>query len=194
MSWVEIVSSVLGLSCVFLAGRNSKYNFYVGYVYNIFLFVLFLNQHLYSAMVLQPISLAINIYGNYRWTHPRKGEQSAANSGRLRVSHLGIEKLAVLALMVVVAAVVWNFVLKYLFDNPRNPFLDSFMLMLTLSAQYLSARKYWECWIVWLMVNLGNMTLYLLSGLYIMPIVSALYLVNGVWSLISWIKLYKRNE
>ena len=42
MTWVEIISAVLGLSCVFLAGRNSKYNFYVGYVYNIFLFVLFL--------------------------------------------------------------------------------------------------------------------------------------------------------
>ena len=41
MTWVEIISALLGLSCVFLAGRNSKYNFFVGYVYNIFLFVLF---------------------------------------------------------------------------------------------------------------------------------------------------------
>ena len=40
MSWVEIVSAVLGLSCVFLAGRGSKYNFWVGYVYNVFLFIL----------------------------------------------------------------------------------------------------------------------------------------------------------
>ena len=49
MTWVEIVSAVLGLSCVFLAGRNSKYNFYVGYVYNVFLFVLFLIRRRASA-------------------------------------------------------------------------------------------------------------------------------------------------
>ncbi len=194
MTWVEIVSAALGLSCVFLAGRNSKYNFYVGYVYNVFLFVLFLHQHLYSAMILQPISLAINAYGHWRWTHPKEGERSAADSGRLKVGNIPPRHMALYVLAVLGAAVAWTFVLKYAFDDPTNPWLDSLMLMLTLCAQYLSARKYWECWIVWLLVNIGNATLYILSGLYIMPVVSALYIANGVWSLVSWRKMYKNNE
>lgn len=194
MTWVEIVSAALGLSCVFLAGRNSKYNFYVGYVYNVFLFVLFLHQHLYSAMILQPISLAINAYGHWRWTHPKEGERSAADSGRLKVGNIPSRHVALYVLAVLGAAVAWAFVLKYAFDDPTNPWLDSLMLMLTLCAQYLSARKYWECWIVWLLVNIGNATLYILSGLYIMPVVSALYIANGVWSLVSWRKMYKNNE
>ncbi|HIR82769.1 MAG TPA: nicotinamide mononucleotide transporter [Candidatus Cryptobacteroides pullicola] len=194
MTWVEIVSAALGLSCVFLAGRNSKYNFYVGYVYNVFLFVLFLHQHLYSAMILQPISLAINAYGHWRWTHPKEGERSAADSGRLKVGNIPPRHVALYVLAVLGAAVAWAFVLKYAFDDPTNPWLDSLMLMLTLCAQYLSARKYWECWIVWLLVNIGNATLYILSGLYIMPVVSALYIANGVWSLVSWRKMYKNNE
>ena len=194
MTWVEIVSAALGLSCVFLAGRNSKYNFYVGYVYNVFLFVLFLHQHLYSAMILQPISLAINAYGHWRWTHPKEGERSAADSGRLKVGNIPPRHLALYVLAVLGAAIAWAFVLKFVFDDPTNPYLDSLMLMLTLCAQYLSARKYWECWIVWLLVNIGNATLYILSGLYIMPVVSALYIANGVWSLVSWRKMYKNNE
>ena len=194
MTWVEIVSAALGLSCVFLAGRNSKYNFYVGYVYNVFLFVLFLHQHLYSAMILQPISLAINAYGHWRWTHPKEDERSAADSGRLKVGNIPPRHVALYVLAVLGAAVAWTFVLKYAFDDPTNPWLDSLMLMLTLCAQYLSARKYWECWIVWLLVNIGNATLYILSGLYIMPVVSALYIANGVWSLVSWRKMYKNNE
>ena len=194
MIWVEIISAALGLSCVFLAGRNSKYNFYVGYVYNAFLFVLFLHQHLYSAMILQPISLAINAYGHWRWTHPKEGERSAADSGRLKVGNIPPRHIALYMLAVLGAAVVWAFVLKFVFNDPENPCLDSLMLMLTLCAQYLSARKYWECWIVWLLVNVGNATLYILSGLYIMPVVSALYIANGVWSLVSWRKMYKNNE
>ena len=194
MTWVEIVSAVLGLSCVFLAGRNSKYNFYVGYVYNVFLFVLFLHQHLYSAMILQPISLIINAYGHWRWTHPREEERSAADSSRLKVGNIPPRHLALYVLAVLGASVAWAFVLKFVFDDPANPYLDSLMLMLTLCAQYLSARKYWECWIVWLLVNIGNATLYILSGLYIMPVVSALYIANGVWSLVSWRKMYKNNE
>ena len=194
MTWVEIISAALGLSCVFLAGRNSKYNFYVGYVYNAFLFVLFLHQHLYSAMILQPISLAINAYGHWRWTHPKEDERSAADSGRLKVGNIPPRHVALYVAAVLGAAVAWAFVLKFVFDDPTNPYLDSLMLMLTLCAQYLSARKYWECWIVWLLVNVGNATLYILSGLYIMPVVSALYIANGVWSLVSWRKMYKNNE
>ena len=30
---IDLIASVLGLTCVFLAGRNSKYNFWVGYLY-----------------------------------------------------------------------------------------------------------------------------------------------------------------
>ena len=194
MTWVEIVSAALGLSCVFLAGRNSKYNFYVGYVYNVFLFVLFMHQHLYSAMILQPISLIINAYGHWRWTHPREEERSAADNSRLKVGNIPPRHLALYVLAVLGASVAWAFVLKFVFDDPANPYLDSLMLMLTLCAQYLSARKYWECWIVWLLVNIGNATLYILSGLYIMPVVSALYIANGVWSLVSWRKMYKNNE
>ncbi len=80
------------------------------------------------------------------------------------------------------------------FAPDPSPWLDAYLLMLTLLAQYLSARKCWECWIVWLVVNAANIVLYLLSGLYLMPIVSALYLANGVWSLITWKKLYEKHE
>ena len=56
VSYLELLSVVAGLTCVVMAGRNSKYNFWVGYLYNILLFLLFLQNHLYSAMLLQPIS------------------------------------------------------------------------------------------------------------------------------------------
>ena len=66
--------------------------------------------------------------------------------------------------------------------------------MFTLLAQYLSARKCLECWIVWLIVNVANLTLYLTTGLWAMAVVAALYLANGIWSLIGWKKLHDNNE
>ena len=38
---IDLLTSVFGLTTVFLAGRNSKYNFYVGYVYTALLFLMF---------------------------------------------------------------------------------------------------------------------------------------------------------
>lgn len=201
MSWVEIISAVLGLSCVFLAGRGSKYNFWVGYAYNIFLFVLFWNQHLYSAMLLQPVSFGINLYGHWRWTHPREDELSAADGKALKVGSLRPREIVSLLLSAALFGALWALVLEWLpqrwpavFAADPQPWLDSYVLMATLLAQLLSARKCWECWIVWLVVNCANIVLYISSGLYVMPVVSALYLANGIWSLISWRNKNRRGE
>ncbi len=201
VSWLELLGVIAGLTCVVMAGRNCKYNFWVGYLYNILLFVLFWQRHLYSAMLLQPIAFAINTYGHWRWTHPRNGEQSSADASALKVTRLSMQGWCAALTAVVVAGAVWGFVLSRLgtdwftdiFSADPTPWLDSYSLMLTLLAQFLSAQKKWDCWIVWLVVNLTNITLYLSAGLVFMPIVSALYLVNGIWSLWTWFRLYKNK-
>lgn len=193
MTLVEIISALLGLSCVFLAGRNSKYNFYAGYAYNVFLFALFWSSHLWSAMILQPVSFGINAFGHYRWTHPAPEERSASDGSRLKVGRIRLGQWPGFILLLCVCASCWAVFLERHTSDPM-PWLDSYILMATLFAQYLSARKYWECWIVWLAVNVANMVLYISSGLYVMPVVSALYIANGIWSLISWKKLFNKNE
>jgi nicotinamide mononucleotide transporter len=201
VSWLELLGVIAGLTCVVMAGRNCKYNFWVGYLYNILLFVLFWQRHLYSAMLLQPIAFAINTYGHWRWTHPRSGEQSSADASALKVTRLSMQGWCAALTTVVVAGAVWGFVLSRLgtdwftdtFSADPTPWLDSYSLMLTLLAQFLSAQKKWDCWIVWLVVNITNITLYLSAGLVFMPIVSALYLVNGIWSLWTWFRLYKNK-
>ena len=85
---IDLITSVLGLICVFLAGRNSKYNFWVGYLYTAALFLMFWNKNLYASLLLQPISLAINVLGHWRWTHPRENETSSEDSSALKVSML----------------------------------------------------------------------------------------------------------
>ncbi len=192
MNILDIISAVLGLTTVVLAGRRSKYNFWVGYIYNIFLFVLFWKQHLVAAMVLQPVAFVINAFGHWRWTHP-KAEEKSKEDGLLKVSRLGRGQIAAAAAAVAVLGAAWGYVLKNWTQDPL-PWLDSYVLMLTFLAQYLSAQKKWECWVVWLVVNLCNLALYLLSGLRFMPVVSVLYLINGIWSLYSWKKSFDNER
>ena len=190
---MDLISSLLGLTCVFLAGRNSKYNFWVGYLYTAALFFLFWNKNLYASLLLQPISLAINIMGHYRWTHPKPSEQSSEDSKSLKVSMLGWSERAMAVAAVLVVAFVWGWTLDQLFPADPHPYLDSCVTVLILLAQLLSALKKWDCWIVWLVVNVTQIILHISVGNVFMPIVCALYLVNGLWSLASWMKLYKKK-
>ncbi len=193
LNWLDIVSSVLGLTCVFLAGRNSKYNFWVGYLYTAALFLLFWNKNLYANLLLQPVSLAINILGHYRWTHPREGEQSSSDAKALKVSGLGWPGRVYCILAVLVLSGLWGWTLNSLFPADPHPYLDSVVTALILLAQLLSSMKKWECWIVWLLVNITQIILHISVGNIFMPIVCGLYLINGIWSLWTWIKLYKKD-
>ena len=192
-SWIDLVSSLLGLTCVFLAGRGSKYNFWVGYLYTAALFLLFLQKNLLASLLLQPVSLGINILGHYRWTHPKADEVSAEKQGELKVSMLNwYERVLAVAIVLLVAA-LWGWLLQRLFPADPHPYLDTCVTMLILMAQLLSAQKKWDCWVAWIIVNITQLILHLSVGNIFMPIVSALYLVNSIVSLYNWEKMYKRK-
>jgi nicotinamide mononucleotide transporter len=199
-NWIEIVSVVLGLSCVFLASRAKVANFWVGYVYCIALMIMFSQKHLYSSMILQPISLAINIMGHYRWTHPGS-EEKTDKAGQLKVSRMDWKRRGIVLGALCILAVIWGLFLSKLaiiwpdtFPAAQTPLLDAFVTMMILLAQWLSAQKRMECWVAWLGVNIANIILYLLAGLKFMPIVSACYLVFAIMGIINWRKIYKEQN
>lgn len=188
---LDIVCSVLGLTTVILAGRNSKYNFWVGYFYTAALFVMFMTKNLYASLLLQPISLSINILGHYRWTHPREHEKASDDS--LKVSMLSWPERIISIGAVIIVAFAWGWTLDRLFPSDPHPYLDCLVTVLILLAQLLSALKKWDCWVAWLLVNVTQLILHISVGNVFMPIVCGIYLANGIWSLVSWKKLYN-NE
>ena len=193
MNWLDLVSSILGLTCVVLAGRNSKYNFWVGYLYTAALFLLFWQKNLLASLLLQPISLGINIMGHYRWTHPHEDEKSSADSSALKVTMLTWPERVLCAVAVFIIAFAWGWLLNRLFPADPHPYLDSCVTVLILLAQFLSAQKKWDCWVAWLIVNVTQMALHISVGNIFMPIVCGLYLINGVISLRNWGRLYNKN-
>ena len=188
---IDLCSAVIGLTCVFLATRARKENFWVGYAYNVLLFFLFMQKHLYASMLLQPVSFALNLYGHYRWTHPKEGEADAKKE--LKISLLSWRQRGVYLGGWMVLALCWGFVLSHLhllneglFPPARQPYLDAFVMVTFLTAQLLSAKKKLECWACWMTANVTNFILYLRSGLVFMPIVATAYMVMAVFGFLGW--------
>ena len=190
---IDLLTSLVGLACVFLAGRNNKYNFWVGYAYTFLLFLMFWNKNLYASILLQPISLAINIMGHYRWTHPKKEEESSEDNKALKVTMLTWPQRLMTIASVLIIAFIWGWVINHKLPTDPIPYLDSCVTVLILVAQFLAALKKWDCWIAWLLVNVSQMALHISVGHVFMPIVSGLYLINGIASLYNWYKLYNKK-
>ena len=198
VSFLEACAMLCGLSCVFLATRARKENFWIGYVYNILLFALFWQKYLYSSMLLQPISLIINIFGHYRWTHPRKEEATAKKE--LKITLLSWRQRSLYILAWATLAVLWGFLLSRLhlwnalFPAARQPYLDAFVSITMILSMFLSAQKKLDCWGGWMTANVTNLILYLRSGLVFMPIVAAAYMVMASIGYRTWLAKMKNEK
>ena len=194
ISVIELLAAASGLCCVFLASRAKVLNFWAGYVYTVLLFIMFMDKHLYSSMLLQPVSLVLNIFGHYRWTHPKPGEENRKKE--LIVTLLSNKKRLLHLCIIVLAAALWGFILTRLpqtFNPARLPYFDACITMTILTAIYLSAQKKLECWFVWFAVNVSNSVLYVMAGLIFMPIVSGCYLIIAIMGFITWKRKYKED-
>ena len=136
---IDLLSAAFGLTTVFLAGRNRKSNFYIGYAYTALLFFMFWQKNLYANLILQPISLGINIMGHYRWSHPKKDEENG--DGGLKVSMLTWKNRALVVALVPTLALLWGWMMSRLFPANPLPYLDCCVTVLILTAQTLSALK-----------------------------------------------------
>jgi nicotinamide mononucleotide transporter len=200
VSYLEVMCTLSGLACIYLAVRAKVTNFWVGYLYNILLFPLFLQKGLYSSMILQPISFAINIFGHYRWTHPRKNEENKQHE--LKISLMNNYQRIIHLLIVVVLTFVWWMMVSKMHEwwPPKYPvtsfrkFLDAFVVVMVLLAQLLAARKKLDCWGAWMTVNVTNVTLYALSGLVFLTFESASKIILATFGFLHWLKKYKKEQ
>ncbi len=200
VSSLELTSTITGLLCVFLAVKGKVANFWVGYIYNIFLFLLFYQTKAYSSMFLQPISLAINLFGHYRWTHPKENEKDQKSDLKVTIFNRG--QRIVVAAIILIFAFVWGYFLSRvdvwipsLFSSAAKlPYFDAFILGTILTAQYLSAQKKLECWGCWMVANISNIILCHRLGLGMMPLVYAGYMVLAVGGFIIWYKKFRKQH
>ncbi|HBC78324.1 MAG TPA: nicotinamide riboside transporter PnuC, partial [Bacteroidales bacterium] len=77
------------------------------------------------------------------------------------------------------------FVLSQLTDSPV-PEWDSFITSLSVIATWMLARKIYEHWYLWMIVNCTSVILFLTRGLYPTIILYVVYLVMSFVGLKEW--------
>jgi len=116
-----------------------------------------------------------------------KGRKGGSENGELLVTRLKFRTALILAgIFVLLYTLMW-FVLTRLTDSPV-PVRDSFITSLSIVATWMLARKIYEHWYLWIVVNFVSAVLFLTRGLY--PTV-ILYIVYGIMSfagLVAWKK------
>ncbi len=190
-NFIEIFGAVTGMVYVFLEIRQKIWLWPVGVVTSAVYLWVFFTGKLYADMSLQGYYLVISAIGWYWWVKGTgHGAQGEGREVILQVTRLKFKTGAILATVFTVLYFTLWIILSRLTDSPV-PEVDSFITSLSVVATWMLARKIYEHWYLWIVVNSVATVLFIVRGLY--PTV-LLYLVYGIMSfagLIEWKKSLK---
>ena len=179
MSWIEAVATLAGVLCVWLLVRQNIWNFAFGTVQVLLSAYVFYGQRLFSDVILQFFFAVLNIYGWIHWTR----------GGNLR-SEVPVTRMSARAMSAWMAATVvltaaWGTFAKVQL-NAAAPYVDGFILVASLVAQWLSARKLLESWWLWILVDVVAVPLYASRGLYFFAGLYVIFLLLCVQGFREW--------
>ena len=199
-NYLEIFGAVTGILYVFLEIRQNIWLWPVGIATSAVYIIVFFTNKFYADMSLQGYYLVISVLGWYWWVNGRghraqgKGHRAQGTGHRaqggerrseLKVSRLKIKTGIILLLIwLAIYAGMW-FVLDRFTDSPV-PAWDSFITSLSIIATWMLARKIYEHWYLWIVVNAAAVLLFITRGLYPTVILYIIYFAMSFAGLRAW--------
>ena len=172
----ELVAAGITVLSIWLATRENIWYFPTGIVSVVMYGWVYFQAKLYAESFLQLVYLSLMIYGWYEWLYggEKKSELPVTRTPRWA---WGVGIASGLIVSALTIAVQLRFT-----DNPA-PYVDSSLMAWSLVAQWMTARKWIENWILWLLLNTISVPLYIARDLHVTAVLFA-----GLWVLavIGW--------
>ena len=177
-SAVEIVAAVLAVAYLVLAIKQRRSCWIANFVSScLYVWVLF-GAGLYMESTLNAFYAAMALYGFVQWAPTIGG-------ATLRVTRWPASRHALALLAVLAASCVSSFFLHRFTPSPW-PFADSLVSWASVYATWLVARKVYENWHWWLVIDSVSLGLYVNRHLYLTAMLFASYLAMIVIGMREW--------
>lgn len=195
VSYVEFIGTLFGLISVFLAARANILTWPTGIANAIFFLAIFYQIHLYSDMFLQFYFCGMGVYGWFSWKYKAEHQQSAIrtlnNTNRLRLAAF----IAMVTLLIGTLISRIHLMLPQIFDHPASyPYVDTFIAISSILATILLARRIFETWVLWVIVDITSIGLYSVKGVKLIAVEFVIFLCLAVLGVFSWYRLWKKEE
>lgn len=186
---LETLSSISGVIYVILIAKQNKFGYIFGIINVILYAVVSWYKGLYGVAVINTAySIPILIYGFIYWSKD-KGKKTYRLKNDSRI------KLVICCFLIVILyAVISKFILKN-----NNVVIDSIVTCIGLVGNILMAKKYYEQWYCWIVVNCTNLIFWVITALNdvsSIPVVAMwlIYLTNTLYGLFSWKRKYYKTH
>lgn len=177
-SWIELLAAALAVAYLLLAIGQHLSCWLAAFLSSVlYVWVLF-SARLYMESVLNAFYAAMALYGFWQWRRGKGG-------GALSVSRWPIARHALAALIIVALSLATAAFLRR-YTPAALPFPDSMVTWASVFATFLVARKVYENWHWWLLIDSVSVYLYYTRHLYATMLLFGLYLILIVIGMREW--------
>lgn len=184
---LSLAGLISGLLCVYFLIKQHIITWAWGIIYVFISFVIFWRYQLYGDFLLHIIFLILNIYGWYSWS----GKSERIESD-LKVTHLSA--FANVSFLLISLIGIWIFA-QFLIVGPSwfegmepasLPYWDSTTSVLSVTAIWMSTRKYIENWYYWFIIDILATGIYWYKGIYYYSLLYFIYIFFAIAGYLAW--------
>jgi nicotinamide mononucleotide transporter len=176
---IEIVAAAVTVVSIWLAARQNVWYYPTGIVSVVLYGWIFAAARLYAEAGLQAVWLALMIYGWYEWLY------GGEHHGVLRVTRTPRSMwFGIVFAGVMMSLLVTLLQMRYT-TNPA-PLVDSSIAAFSIVAQAMTAKKWIESWLFWIVINVVAVALYVSRGLYPTALLYAILFILGIKGYFDW--------
>ncbi len=180
---IELAGTIASLICVYLAVRHNQWTWFFGAIGVILFGALFFEFKLYSDAGLQILFfLPVQVWGFYTWRKLAEGSDNDFVVLDMSWSLIGIVVTVIMAM-----AAINGFAMTH--TDASFPYIDAWTTWMSIAAQILMVKKYWQSWIFWIAMDTVAIGVYFAKGLFVVSGLYGIFLVIATLGLIEW----KRN-
>lgn len=184
---IEFLSVIFTLICVYLTVKKSIWAWPISLIGVALYSIVFYRTQLFADFGLQIIFFIQGVYGWINW-YVNKDKITK----KLKTTYLSLKGRLLYTGLIMISYVFVALILDN-FTNSNVPYIDSFVAVLSLYANWLLARRRIDNWVLWIIADLVYVGLFYYKGLYMSMGLYFIFLFMAGSGLINWIKTYKKE-
>lgn len=187
ISYVELIGTLFGLVSVYFATKANILTWSTGIINELFLFILFFQIQLYADMFLQVFFFIVTLYGWYNWR--KKPKENSITSIAFKAQVWIFLALAITALIAgYLFSNIHLYLPQYFKKEASFPYADSLVMVMSIVATFLLAKKKIETWYLWISLDLICVFLFFIKGIVFLAFEYFIFLGLATYGLLNWKK------
>lgn len=189
---LEVIAMVLGIVYVVLEYRANRWFWVFGVLMSSVYVYFFLERRLYANMMLNVYFVLASVYGLWMWVSKKDQSSESDTDGICSMPRKQVfPAVLATALLTVVMALALRWVEG---EGGAIVWLDGLTSSISIVIMWMLAKKYYQSWIGWLVVEPIYVVLMFRTALYPAALMYVCYIVIAVMGLVRWRRVARNRQ